>query len=873
MEFSPMMKQYMEIKNSHKECILFFRLGDFYEMFFEDALIASKVLEITLTGRDCGQEERAPMCGIPYHASEIYIQKLLDKGFKVAICEQVEDPKDVKGIVKREVVRIVTKGTLMNSEMLDSSFSNFLMSVFGNEQGIGIAYTDISTGEIYSTEFQNENISERVLNEIVKIEPKEIICNDYFFRLPIIDEIKFATTIIVESIEGFYKSDSRASEIINDQFKVKSMAGIGLLDSYHSIKALGGLLLYLRDTQKQMISSLRNLKTYSSNVHMSLDRSTLRNLEITETLYEKKIEGSLLHILDHTKTSMGSRKLKKWLKEPLLSAVDINNRLNSVEVLLSEILMRNNIKESLKMVYDLERLSGKIAFGNANPRDLIALKNSLAVLPEIKYELKGCGDFLLEEIQNEIHILNDVVDLIERGIVDAPSLTIKDGNIIKENFSAELDEMKYLIKDGQHWISDLEKVERERTGIKNLKVGFNKVFGYYIDVTRSYYDLVPDNYIRKQTLSNCERFYTTELKEVEAKVLNAESKINILEQAIFSSIKEEIKDSISLIQMTSSAISSLDVLISYAEISHINSYVKPIITNDNKIQIFKGRHPVVEQTIKDGNFVSNDTFLDSNTDSLLLITGPNMAGKSTYMRQTALIVLMAQIGCFVPCEKAEIGIVDKIFTRIGASDNLSQGQSTFYVEMSELAYILNTFTEKSFIILDEIGRGTSTYDGLSIAYSVVEYLCKKDIRPKAMFASHYHELTELEGQINGLKNLNVSVIENNGAIIFLHKIIAGYASRSYGIHVAKIAGVPDEVILNAERVLLELEEESIKLSLKESHKDNETIKSSEQLSIFSNKLSDDLINKIKSIKLMDSTPSSVISLLEELKEEIYKKGL
>ncbi|WP_027398585.1 DNA mismatch repair protein MutS [Anaerovorax odorimutans] len=874
MQLTPMMQQYMQIKEKHQDCILFFRLGDFYEMFFEDAITASKEMEVTLTGKNCGLEEKAPMCGVPHHSADTYIAKLVNKGYKVAICEQVEDPALAKGIVKREVIQIITPGTVVSQTMLNEKENNYLASVYIDEKGAGIAFCDVSTGELNTTELTGKQFTDKLLNEIVKIKAKEVISNENITLDGILDDMKIASDAYFNILNDKYFSQTNAETTIFRQFKIKSLKGIGILEFPLATKALGGLLSYLFETQKNNLSQLTYLNVYDTAGHMSLDKSTIKNLELTETLFEKKIQGSLLGVLDKTCTAMGSRKLKQWLREPLNNINEIKARLDSVETLTGNILLCNNLKESLKKIYDLERLSGRVACGNANGKDLIALMNSIFVLSDIKNDLLNCGDPLLEALEKEINPLTEIYELIDSSIVSEPPFTIKEGGLIKEGYSEKLDDIKHSIKDGQNWIASLETTERERTGIKNLKVGFNKVFGYYIEVTKSYFDLIPDNYIRKQTLSNCERFITPELKEVEAVVLNAETKINQLEYELFLEIRNIIQGYITVIQKTSSAISSLDVLTSYSEISNKLGYVKPIIAENDVIQIEKGRHPVIEATITDGIFVSNDTYVDRNDSSMLLITGPNMAGKSTYMRQTALIVLMAQAGCFVPAEKATIGIVDRIYTRIGASDNLAQGQSTFFVEMSELAYILNTATEKSLIILDEIGRGTSTYDGLSIAWAVVEYLCNKNYKTRTLFATHYHELTTLEGIMKGMKNLNVDVQNQGGNIIFLHKIVPGSASQSYGIHVAKLAGVPSSLLKVAEEKLKELESNSANIDLekynKKTSKQINQNNDSKQISFF-NFAPNPVLEKLKSLDLMEITPSKAFEILEELKKAADKE--
>jgi DNA mismatch repair protein MutS len=823
MKLSPMMEQYMEIKKEHTDCILFFRLGDFYEMFFEDAHVASKELELTLTGKNCGQEERAPMCGVPFHAAESYISKLVELGHKVAVCEQVEDPALAKGIVRREVVQIITPGTISNGTMLNEKENNYLASVYMDDSGLGFSYCDISTGEWYVTELPLPNAREALYNELARIGTREIIIPPNLQESWDLEELKQATGAYLSLLDSSYYQKDPMIQTIYSHFQIKSLTGLGLGELSSGLFALGALLKYLLETQKQGLSHLKRVQVYHLGGTMALDKATLRNLEITETLYEKKIQGSLLGVLDKTHTAMGSRKMKKWLREPLNRCQEIQERLDAVDSLIQNYITRNNLKESLKAIYDFERLTAKIACGSANGKDLIALKNSLFVLPEIKLDLMDCDGLLLQELQENIFPLEEVHNKIAMALVDDPPFTIKEGGLIQTGYSEELDTLKASISDAQRWIASLENIERERTGISNLKVGYNRVFGYYIEITRSKYDLIPDNYIRKQTLVNAERFITPELKEMESLVLHAEVKINLMEYEIFIELRNEIKGFIDTIQRTSQSISSLDVLVSFAEVSTRLGYVKPIVHEGDEIRIEKGRHPVIEQSIRDGVFVPNDTYIDCVSASMLLITGPNMAGKSTYMRQTALIVLMAQTGCFVPCEAAVIGIVDRIFTRIGASDNLAQGQSTFFVEMSELAYILRSATEKSLILLDEIGRGTSTYDGLSIAWSLVEYLCNDNKHIRTLFATHYHELTSIEGNLPGFKNLTVDVADENGKIVFLHKIVEGSASKSYGIHVAQLAGVPKELLENA----------NIKLEFLESLKEtDDSKKPEEQLSLF-----------------------------------------
>lgn len=869
MKLSPMMEQYLEIKNNYQDCILFFRLGDFYEMFFEDAKLASKELELTLTGKNCGLEERAPMCGVPFHSAEGYIAKLVDKGYKVAICEQVEDPATSKGIVKREVIQIVTPGTLTSQSMLAEKENNYLAAIYLDEKvgGMSISYCDISTGELKVTEYRDENLYETLLNELVKIKAKEIIFTEEFASLYPVDEIHLITEAYINTVSNEFFSEKACLEAVKAQFNCISTVALGLEPDSFAILSLGALLNYLLETQKHSLKQITTFKTYEMGMHMALDKATLRNLELTETLYDKKVSGSLLGVLDKTHTAMGSRKMKQWLREPLNNSEQINLRLDACEELYNQLLIRNNIKESLRGIYDFERLAGRVATGNANGKDLIALRNSIGLLPDIKDSLGYMSSQLLQELNHEINPLTEVYNVINDAICDEPPFTIKEGGLIKEGYSEELDNLKDSIKDGKFWISNLEASERERTGIKNLKVGYNKVFGYYLEVTRSYYDMIPENYIRKQTLANAERFITPELKDMESLVLNAEAKINQMEYEIFTAVREHIESFIAIIQGTSAAIAALDVLCSFAHVSEKLGYVKPKVDDSMEISIVKGRHPVIEEMISGGLFIPNDTYLNDKDSSLLLITGPNMAGKSTYMRQTALLVLMAQAGCFIPCESAHIGVVDRIFTRIGASDNLAQGQSTFYVEMSELSYILNSAGPRSLIILDEIGRGTSTYDGLSIAWAAAEYLCNENIQIRTLFATHYHELTVLEESHPGVKNLNVDVSEDDGNIIFLHKIVEGSASRSYGIHVAKLAGIPNKLLDRANDKLAELErgehhEVASKPSiLKETEEEM-------QISMFMPFMENPVVDKLKALDLMEITPSQAIRILEELKESI-----
>lgn len=868
MALSPMMQQYMKIKDEYQDCVLFFRLGDFYEMFFEDAQRVSRELELTLTGKNCGLEERAPMCGVPFHSADTYIARLVEKGYKVAICEQTEDPSQVKGIVKREVIQIVTPGTVLSQSMLKETENNYIASVFSKgETGAGLAYCDISTGEIYATEIPGKNCLETLLNELVKIRAREILINEDAMLETA--DIKDATEAYLNPLDESYYNQQAVTDAVLRQFRVKALLGLGFQEDSPGVQALGSMLLYLQETQKRSLEHITWLHRYEMGSYMALDKATIKNLELTETLFEKKLDGSLLGVLDKTSTAMGSRKLKQWIKEPLNNVKDIRDRLDAVEALSEDILLQNNLRENLKQIYDFERLAGRIACGSANGKDLIALRNSCYVLPDIKEDLNGSPSALLNQLNDEIGQLKEVYQLIDCAVAEDPPFSVKEGGIIKEGYSRDLDDLKLSIQDAKNWLAQLEASEREKTGIKNLKVGFNKVFGYYLEITRSYYDMTPEHYIRKQTLANCERFITPELKETENLVLNAEAKINQLEYQLFTELREKIQVYIKKIQETSAAISALDVLLSFAQVSQQNHYVKPEVDAGDVIQIEKGRHPVIEQTIRNGIFVSNDLYLDREEDSLLLITGPNMAGKSTYMRQTALIVLMAQAGCFVPADRAHIGIADRIFTRIGASDNLAQGQSTFFVEMSELAYIVNSATEKSLIILDEIGRGTSTYDGLSIAWAAAEYLCKQKGQVRTLFSTHYHEMTCLEGHMKGICNLNVEVAEENGNVVFLHKIARGSASRSYGIHVAKLAGIPDALLEQAQTKLKELEQNQGSVDLAAADEPREPEQQGEQISFFSF-APNPVVQRLKELDLMSLTPSEAFRILEELKQAAEK---
>jgi DNA mismatch repair protein MutS len=867
-----MMRQYNEIKERHKDCILFFRLGDFYEMFFDDAITAARELDITLTGKSSGDGEKAPMCGVPHHAAEAYLAKLAERGHKVAICEQVEEPGEAKGIVKREVIRIVTPGTLTGRSMLQEGENNYLASFFTGENRAGLVFCDISTGEMNACEIEGKDFRETLLNEMVRIKAGEVLLHPRADAEGFADELRGNDIRHITPLPEESFAEAAAERLILRHFGVRSTEGLGIAEKPCLTRALGGLLQYLNETQKQTLTHISRLRVYSTDDRMSLDKATLRNLEITETLQDGRARGSLLGVLDRTLTAMGGRLIRQWLRAPLNRRAEIEARLEAADCLLAHILRRNNLRELLRGMHDLERLAGRLSCGGANGRDMIALRNSMALLPDIKAQLASCDAALLRALAEEMDELSEVEALISAAIREDAPHAIKDGGLIRDGYSRELDELKLSIRDGRAWIASLEGAERARTGIKNLKVGYNKVFGYYIEVTRSHMDRVPEEYIRKQTLANCERFVTPELKETEAVVLNAEAKINRLEYELFCGVRDDLLAYAASIQATAAAAAALDVLLAFAETAEKLGYVRPEVNDGDVIAIEKGRHPVVEQTIRDGAFVSNDLWLDRGAHSLLLITGPNMAGKSTYMRQAALIVLMAQAGSFVPAERAVIGVADRICTRIGASDNLARGQSTFYVEMSELAYILNTASARSLILLDEIGRGTSTYDGISIAWAVAERLCGDENRVRTLFATHYHELTELEGAARGLKNLNVVVSETGGEIVFLHKIAPGSASRSYGIHVAGLAGVPKSLLEAAEAKLRALEEGRARIAAADGAENPPDASSAgEQLSFF-DFAPNAVLERLKSLDLMELKPSEAFSVLEELQRAALGEG-
>ncbi|HAT4246305.1 TPA: DNA mismatch repair protein MutS [Clostridium perfringens] len=819
MKLTPMMRQYFEIKENYKDCILFFRLGDFYEMFFEDAETAARELELVLTGRDCGLEKRAPMCGIPFHASNSYIGRLVAKGYKVAICEQVEDPKFAKGIVKRDVIKVITPGTYTDSSFVEETKNNYIMTIYADleRNRCSLAITDISTGDFLATEGELEKGV--ILDEISKFNPKEIILLDSLDQ-ELIKDITLTTPALIsrKSIEYFEES---FEEVLNNQFGEKSNS-LSLMIK----KSSNALVKYILDTQKISLTNINDIEVYSLVDFMTIDLSSRRNLELTENLREKSKKGSLLWVLDKTETSMGSRMLRRWIEEPLVNKEKITLRLNAVEELFNDLSLNDSLKEALHDIYDIERILGKISNKNANAKDLIALKTSIGKIPNVKGIIENCTSSLLKNYHNNLDDLRDIYDLLEKSIKEDPSLTLKDGDLIKDGFNSEIDELRLAKTNGKDWISSLENREREFTGIKSLKVGFNKVFGYYIEISKANYSSIPEGrYIRKQTLANAERFITPELKEIEEKLLGASEKLCSLEYDIFLHIRNEVENHIDRLKTTAKIIAELDCISNLAFVALENDFIKPEINENGETKIENGRHPVVEKVIPKGEFIPNDTIINKEDNQLLIITGPNMAGKSTYMRQVAIITLMCQIGSFVPASKANISVVDKIFTRIGASDDLAGGKSTFMVEMWEVSNILKNATENSLVLLDEVGRGTSTYDGLSIAWSVIEYICKnKNLRCKTLFATHYHELTKLEGEIHGVRNYSVAVKEVDNNIIFLRKIIEGGADQSYGIEVAKLAGIPDEVINRAKEILEKLEMESSKDNLDLALKEGNTSK-------------------------------------------------
>lgn len=870
-ELTPMMKQYFDIKKQYEDCILFYRLGDFYEMFFDDAITASKELEITLTGRDCGQEERAPMCGVPYHACDTYLNKLIEKGYKVAICEQVEDPKAAKGIVKRDVIRIVTPGTNISTQNLDESKNNYLMTVYDNDGVFGIAVVDITTGDFRTTEVISLN---KVIDEMNKFQPSEIICNHVFLEEPFdVTYYREQLKIAITGKENHYFTEDLCREAVLQHFKVKSLEGLGLADLPFGMIACGATLTYLTETQKTNLAHLLHITPYVTDAFMLIDSSTRRNLELTETLRDKNKRGSLLWVLDKTKTAMGARLLRSFLEQPLVDKSALEQRYDTISELNEKMMLREELREYLGPIYDLERLMSRVSYKTANPRDLIAFRNSMQVLPYIVNVISEFDTGLFPEIREQLDPLTDLFDLIDRAIVEEPPLAVKEGGIIKDGFDQELDVLKKAKTDGKQWLAEYEAKERERTGIKNLRIKFNKVFGYYLEVTNSYKELVPEDYIRKQTLTNAERYTTVELNNLANTITGAEEKLYSMEYELFCTVRDTLAAEMDRVQRTAHQIARLDVFASLAYVADHNHYVRPMLNEEGVLDIRDGRHPVVEKMIPNNAFIVNDTYLDNEDSRISIITGPNMAGKSTYMRQTALIVLMAQAGSFVPAGFANISIVDRIFTRVGASDDLASGQSTFMVEMSEVANILRNATANSLLILDEIGRGTSTFDGLSIAWAVVEYISnRKLLGAKALFATHYHELTELEGRLDGVHNYCIAVKEEGEDIVFLRKIQRGGADKSYGIQVARLAGVPELVLMRAREIAEQLSDNDVAI-----HTDKITISETlqkmnkeeeRQLSLFDFSGPNPVIERIKALDLDNMTPMQALKVLHELKKEI-----
>ena len=873
-----MMQHYLQTKEEYKDCILFYRLGDFYEMFFDDAILVSKELELTLTGKSCGMEERAPMCGIPFHAAEGYLNRLVANGHKVAICEQVEDPKLAKGIVKREVIRVVTPGTNLDIQALDESKNNYIMCIVYMEDRYGLSLADVSTGDFYLTELDSER---KLLDEINKFSPAEIVCNESFYMSGVdLDDMRHRLGITIYSLESWYFSDETAETTLKEHFHVNSLEGLGLKDYSYGTIAAGALLKYLYETQKNHLDHISTIHPYSTVKYMIIDSSTRRNLELTETLREKQKRGSLLWVLDKTKTAMGARLLRSYVEQPLIEKKEIEKRQDAIADINHHLITREELREYLNPIYDLERLITRVTYLTANPRDLIAFKNSIHMLPPIKSLLADFDAELLKEIEEELDPLEELFDLIEQSIIEEPPVSVREGGLIKDGYNENVDKYRQAKTEGKTWLAELEAKEREKTGIKNLKIKFNKVFGYYLEVTNSYKELVPDYFTRKQTLANAERYITPELKELEDMILGAEDKLINLEYDLFCEVRGKIADEVIRIQKTAKSIAKLDVFVSLAVVADQNNYCRPKMNENGVIDIKEGRHPVVEKMISNDMFISNDTYLDNGNNRISIITGPNMAGKSTYMRQTAIIVLMAQIGSFVPASSAKIGIVDRIFTRVGASDDLASGQSTFMVEMNEVANILRNATAKSLLVLDEIGRGTSTFDGLSIAWAVVEHISNpKLLGAKTLFATHYHELTELEGKLNNVHNYCIAVKEKGDDIVFLRKIVKGGADRSYGIQVAKLAGVPDSVIERAKQIADELSANDItaaarNISVETSHrKKKEKLDEVDlaQMSLFDTVKDDDILDELKNVDLGNMTPIDALNKLYELQNKIKNR--
>ena len=880
-QLSPMMQHYMETKKEYPDCVLFYRLGDFYEMFFDDALTVSKELEITLTGKDCGLSERAPMCGVPFHALDSYLYRLVQKGYKVAIAEQMEDPRQAKGLVKREVIRVVTPGTITSSQVLDETKNNYLMGIVYMDGIYGISTADISTGDFMVTEVDSDR---ELFDEINKFSPSEIICNNAFYMSGVdMDELKNRYQVVISALDSRFFGEESCRRILMEHFKVGALVGLGLEDYATGIIAAGAVMQYIYETQKSTLEHITTITPYSTGQYMVIDTSTRRNLELVETMREKQKRGTLLWVLDKTKTAMGARLLRACIEQPLIHRDEIIKRQNAVEELNMNYISREEICEYLNPIYDLERLIGRISYKTANPRDLIAFRSSLEMLPYIKRILGEFNSELLAELGRELDPLQDIFQLIGDAIVEEPPITVREGGIIKDGYNQEADKLRHAKTEGKNWLAELEAKEKEKTGIKTLKVKFNKVFGYYFEVTNSFKDQVPDYYIRKQTLTNAERFTTDELKQLEDIIMGAEEKLVSLEYDLFCEVRDKIGAEVIRIQKTAKSIAGIDVFCSLSVVATRRNYVKPSINDKGVIQIKNGRHPVVEQMMRDDMFVANDTFLDNGKNRLSVITGPNMAGKSTYMRQVALIVLMAQLGSFVPAQEADIGICDRIFTRVGASDDLASGQSTFMVEMTEVANILRNATRNSLLVLDEIGRGTSTFDGLSIAWAVIEHISNsKLLGAKTLFATHYHELTELEGTINGVNNYCIAVKEQGDDIVFLRKIVKGGADKSYGVQVAKLAGVPDSVIVRAKELLVELSDADITARAKEiaeagagAPKHASIPRPDEvdlqQMSLFDTVKDDDIVRELGELELGNMTPIDALNTLYRLQTKLKNR--
>ena len=869
---TPMMEQYFEIKNRYRHCLLFFRLGDFYELFFDDAVIGSRELGLTLTGKDWGQKERAPMCGVPFHSADSYIDKLVQSGYKVAICEQVEDPKLAKGIVKRDVIRIVTPGTVIDNEVLDENKNNYIMSIYGDSKGYALAVCDVTTGEFQTAEFTSANAEEKLFDEAARFMPAEIITNGYFLNTPCAGRIRKNLNIDLNDAGDACFAYRNAAKTICRHFDILSVDGLGLGERTFSVCASGGLLDYLYETQKNNLEHIGKITLYSTNDFMLLDVSTRRNLELTETMRENSRRGSLLWVIDKTKTAMGARLLRKWVEQPLINSADINKRLDAVEELKDDFFKREEIKDVLSTMHDFERIMGRIVYKTANARELVNLKNSIENLPQLKKILENSKSEYMKEIYSELDTLEDIFALIDKAIVDDPPFSVREGGMIKEGYSSEADSLLQAKRRGSDWISDMEKQEREKTGIKNLRINYNRVFGYYIEVTKSYLDLVPENYMRKQTLANCERYTTKELNDLADLILGSSDRLIDLEYNIFCDVREKVASQVNRIQYTAYITAVCDAIQSLAETAQAQDYVKPVVDDGEVIDIKDGRHPSVEK-MSDGAFIANDVYLDNEDNRLLIITGPNMAGKSTYMRQNAIITILAQIGSFVPASSAHIGVCDRIFTRVGASDDLASGQSTFMVEMTEVANILNNATSKSLLILDEIGRGTSTFDGLSIAWAVMEYIAdKKQIGAKTLFATHYHELTELEGKLPGVKNYCITVKEEGEDIIFLRKIKRGGADHSYGIQVARLAGLPNKVIKRSTAILKKLNAADIAKKTRKLADEAKEAAEEEavQIDMFNIK-ENQIIDDINKIDVMSLTPIQALQTLFDLQNKI--KGM